>query len=413
MIWRKAKMLPLMALAFMLAWPCSISAKKINGDNDLVAELLKEVVGDSETLKMIKKNLKYAENDYSDFNGYRIEWGTAADFAKMGDRFFVISYNAKIYSQNPENAIFSLLYEKEGSNELDFTKHYLTWIGQTEIEGFGSLSTVALCALFENMVGATICDSVRTEDAFTSEIEELEARIQEKISRKADKAHSHSASDITEGKLVESLIDDSICRDAELAVAVSTLMNEINLRPIPDVGIDVDVAADSAEVEALKAQIDELQKTVARLSALLEGVTREGSELIFSGMNINVVSGSGATDAAPNGLGNLTIGYNEKDMSNQESIKLNAKGGSHNLIIGKGQSYTSYGGFVAGASNSVSAPYATVTGGFNNSADGSYASVDGGQLNVASGDYATVSGGLARKAEGNNNWSAGEQTSVK
>jgi hypothetical protein len=407
------KVLPLIALAFMLVWPCSISAKKIDGDAELVAELLREVVGDSETLKMIKKNLKYAENDYSDFSGARIVWGDAVDFSQMGERYFVISYNAQIVSPEPKAAIFSLLYEKKDSNELDFTKNYLTWIGQTEIDGFGSLSTVALCALFENLAGVSICDSVRTQNAFTSEIEELDARIQDQISQKADKAHSHSASDITEGIIVESLIDDAICRDAELSVAVSKLMGEIKLRPIPDVGLEVEVAADSAEVEALKAKINELEATVARLAAILEGVSREGDELIFSGMNVSVVSGSGATDATPNGLGNLTIGYNEKDMSNKESIKLNAKGGSHNLIVGKGQSYTSYGGFVAGASNSISAPYATVTGGFNNSADGSYSSVGGGQLNVASGDYATVSGGLARKAEGNNNWSAGEQTSVK
>jgi hypothetical protein len=400
-------------LVFLLILPSLAPAKKINGDAELVTEMLQSVVGDSETLKRIKKDLKVVKNEYTKEKGGQITWGTPAEFTQMGEHFYVISFNATISSPNPEMAIFSLLYEKQDTRELEYAKSYLTWIGQTELEGLSSISTVSLCTLFENLTGGSICQAEKEKQVFTSEIEDLEARLQQQLSQTAAKTHLHSADDITGGSIKESLIDDAICRDAELSVAVSALMQEINARPLPDVDAGLELTNATAEVEALKAQIDELQETVTRLSAILEGISREGSDFIFSGMNVYVVSGSGTTDAAPNGLGNLIVGYNEKDTQNKDNFKVNAKGGSHNLVIGKSQTYTSYGGIVAGASNSISAPYASITGGFNNTAEGSFSSVSGGQLNSASGDYATVSGGLARKAEGNNNWSAGEQTSGK
>lgn len=409
MILKMARVLPLIVLAFILLLPCATPAKTVNGDDELVSELLKEVVGDSDTVKDMKKDLARVINDYEKEKDVKITLGTPIEFSPMGDRFFVVSFRSAITSPSSETAIFSLLYEERKPNELEYSKNYISWVGQTEIEGFSSLSTVSLCALFENMAGVSICEGEREKKVFASEMDELETRLKEQISRTPVKKHSHSADDITDGIIKESLIDAAICRDSELSKAVLSLTQEINKRPLPDVSAKLEVKNESADVEALKAQISELQETVARLSAILEGISREGSDLVFSGMNIYVVNGSGTTDAAPNGLGNLIVGYNESDSKGQIKIS----GGSHNLIVGKNQTYTSYGGLVVGESNKITAPFATITGGFNNSASGSYSSVSGGQLNTASGDYSTVSGGLTRKAGGNNNWSAGDQTSAK
>lgn len=109
-----------------------------------------------------------------------------------------------------------------------------------------------------------------------------------------------------------------------------------------------------------------------------------GGDVFFSGFNVHVRSGSGATDGPVNGRGNLIVGYNAGSPE---------RTGSHNLVVGDLHSYTSFGGLVAGRANTISGASATVSGGFNNVASGIGASVSGGQHNRATGELASVSGG--------------------
>ena len=127
--------------------------------------------------------------------------------------------------------------------------------------------------------------------------------------------------------------------------------------------------------------------------------------------------------AAPevNGVGNLIVGYNEKRYTNT------AKSGSHNIVVGTGNAYSSYGGLVAGKDNTISGAYATVTAGSWNTASGIASSVSGGGSNTASGNYSSVSGGgdLDLKDWGNQavgvlssvsggllNWASGPYSSI-
>lgn len=71
---------------------------------------------------------------------------------------------------------------------------------------------------------------------------------------------------------------------------------------------DPGTPADQSQVAALSARVASLEGQVGALQATLAGVTRAGSTLVFSGMNLQVLSGSGATDGAVNGLGNVIIG---------------------------------------------------------------------------------------------------------
>jgi hypothetical protein len=164
----------------------------------------------------------------------------------------------------------------------------------------------------------------------------------------------------------------------------------------------------------------------------------DGTTLQFSGINLQVVSGSGATDGPINGTGNLIVGYNEGRCPGFISAFCNTdadcpadtclsglcqvslascstdadcsvcthddQDGSHNLVVGPGHQYPSVGGFVAGSTNRVG-PYSSVTGGAFNSATGTYAAIGGGTLNQASGDSASVSGGRF-------NWATGDRSSV-
>jgi hypothetical protein len=145
-------------------------------------------------------------------------------------------------------------------------------------------------------------------------------------------------------------------------------------------------AFSSATVEALEARVAELEVLLA--SASLEN---DGTVLRLTGVNVQIVSGSGATDAPVNGRGNLIVGYNE-NVSGQP------RSGSHNLVVGPENGWTSFGGVVAGRNNRVSGPHATVSGGSGNEASADGSSVSGGSANRASGTSASVSGGASNVA---------------
>lgn len=96
------------------------------------------------------------------------------------------------------------------------------------------------------------------------------------------------------------------------------------------------LSALSAQVSTLEGEVTALKSQVQSLQSVLSGVTRHGNTLLFTGMNLQVESGAGATDAAVNGLGNVIIGYDENPGKQT---------GSHNLVLGDGQAFTSYGEF--------------------------------------------------------------------
>ena len=161
-----------------------------------------------------------------------------------------------------------------------------------------------------------------------------------------------------------------------------------------------------------------------------------GPNIIFTGANIHIVSGSGSTDdnGTSRGLGNLIIGYDEDpgqplpaDSINGLPIMQTAgfpsvlnpgdRGGSHNLVIGAGNRFTqsAFGGFVAGERNTIDGVGASVSGGFlgnaglldsvsgglRNGAGSVFSAVSGGGLNGASGELASISGGFNNRASGN------------
>ena len=146
-----------------------------------------------------------------------------------------------------------------------------------------------------------------------------------------------------------------------------------------------------AEVDAI---VSGLQTTIDQLTTLLAGVTRAGSDITFSGVNVHIVNGTGTTDGAVNGLGNLVVGYNElRGFADDRT-------GSHNMVVGMGLNYSSYGGLVVGLDNTISGAYSSVSGGRYNEASGDYSSVAGGgsddfgKGNVAFADYSAILGGI-------------------
>jgi hypothetical protein len=126
----------------------------------------------------------------------------------------------------------------------------------------------------------------------------------------------------------------------------------------------------------------------------------EGKDVYLTGANLHVVNGLGDT-ASKNAYGNVIVGYNE------EFLFPNDTSGSHMLVLGRANSYSSWGGLVAGAINWVNGPYSSVLGGSGNLASGEFSTVTGGNQNVASGLNSTVAGGQVVRAETPYGWAAG------
>lgn len=182
-------------------------------------------------------------------------------------------------------------------------------------------------------------------------------------------------------------------------------------------------ADNAVGAEKSRAMVAEagLQTSVNSLLALTAPLSLNGTELIFTGVNVRIVSGSGSTSdnvgsgGTLTGLGNLIIGYPPENNALPQT-------GSHNLVLGASNSFTSYGGLVAGEGNQILGPFCTVTGGtgntatnywstvnagFSNRATGQGSAVNGGQQNTASESYATVSGGYLNVMSAFRGWAGG------
>jgi hypothetical protein len=106
------------------------------------------------------------------------------------------------------------------------------------------------------------------------------------------------------------------------------------------------------------------------------------NEVVITGANLRIVNGLGSTDTT-NGLGNLIVGYNESRIP--DGLGPDNRMGSHNVVVGKRNNFSSVGGLVVGDLHEISGLFASVSGGQFNTASGLYASVSGGSSNIASG----------------------------
>jgi hypothetical protein len=162
------------------------------------------------------------------------------------------------------------------------------------------------------------------------------------------------------------------------------------------------LAAVEAENASLRSQLQAQETRLAALESLLVHFSRSGNEITITGANLNIVNGMGSTETT-NSLGNLVIGYNELRGPGYSDIRT----GSHMLVIGKWNNFSSFGGIVTGSYNETSDRYASIISGFRSIASGNWSTVTGGAENVASRDFAAVSGGLRNEASGFASWVGG------
>jgi hypothetical protein len=160
----------------------------------------------------------------------------------------------------------------------------------------------------------------------------------------------------------------------------------------------------TALITALQTQVQGLSARLAALETKLTNVSVSGTDITISGANLHLTSGSGSTDGPVNGLGNLIIGYNELRGGPGDN-----RSGSHNLVVGSKNNYSSYGGFVGGLQSGVTAPFSTAFFGqaFDFRATG--------DVNVNAGQNMTVraSSNLSLRASGAADLQAGGTLTLK
>ena len=189
-------------------------------------------------------------------------------------------------------------------------------------------------------------------------------------------------------------------------VTLQTLMFRI-------AALNTTLSALETTVRGQTTSIGTLQTATQALETKTQYQSVSGASTIFSGTNVYIQNGLGATNGYPqdpsstfhavtNGLGNLIIGYNAAghlDYGNGLPVVQDIRTGSHDLILGDKGNYSSFGGLIAGKNNMVSAPYASVSAGVNNLAGGSFSTVSGGSSNIAMGYLSSISGGNSNLAQ--------------
>jgi hypothetical protein len=222
-------------------------------------------------------------------------------------------------------------------------------------------------------------------------IQELKERISDLRARlKEHKQHQHT------GGGSDDTVQSLQAKVASLETSVAALLSADNTLLTSLQAAQTHIATLEARIATLESQpagggggVPDLEKYVEINTNDLNGV--KGPHLIFKGVNVHVRSGSGTT-VDSTGLGNLIIGYNE---TAQGGAALN-RTGSHNLVGGQLNSFSSSGGLVFGSNNRLFGRYAAILGGEQNNATGWYSTVYGGQFNDSLSNYSytpAVSGG--------------------
>ncbi|MEM7281969.1 MAG: hypothetical protein AAF438_10120 [Pseudomonadota bacterium] len=174
-----------------------------------------------------------------------------------------------------------------------------------------------------------------------------------------------------------------------------------------------------ARISELEGQIIELQSEIETLETnavlQLDGrVGRIGDYIQFSGVNVQVTNGLGATDSK-NAVGNVLVGYDEPTVSSDDVSPICSEGnldsrdefhclqrgelwswvhksGSHNLVAGVKNNYAQYGGLIGGTFNSVIAAHGSITAGTDNLMYSDYGHISGGYLNTVTRRGVVVGG---------------------
>lgn len=181
-------------------------------------------------------------------------------------------------------------------------------------------------------------------------------------------------------------VDSLVASSAQQATSINALQSEL-------ADADLEIVQLQAVAQSQGVSLNSLNARTTALEGKTAAITVSGDDLLVQGVNLHLRSGSGSTDGAPNGRGNLIIGYNEPGVPSERS-------GSHNLVLGIRNQYTSHSGIVGGVDNLVSAPYASVLSGELNQSTGLQSVIVSGYGGIADDTTSVVISGYQNQASG-------------
>ncbi|HXF92771.1 MAG TPA: hypothetical protein VNK46_08435 [Nitrospiraceae bacterium] len=235
----------------------------------------------------------------------------------------------------------------------------------------------------------------RDEERYRLINQRLKAKIE--ALRNKIKEHKREQHNNAGGGLVDlqAQVTDLQSKVAALTSAQESLLNLLGeaQNQIGTLQMKVNTLESGGGTSSLPPSLTALSKYLAVDPNPINGLN--GPHVILTGVNLHVRSGSGSTgdNGTPTGLGNLIVGYNEGPHPT------GGRTGSHNLIGGTLNAFTSSGGLVFGSRNWISRPYAAILGGEGNQAEGLASSILGGRGNWLGSSYSyfpsTSSGGCA------------------
>lgn len=280
---------------------------------------------------------------------------------------------------------------------------------------------LAISTLDAEMDGLVTASWMSQQDFADAEsLQHLSVTVQSNTDAIGVIAISHLTESSLSGYATESWVDgQGFASEAELSdlqASVSTNSDALTTldAAVIDTANDIDFLdarasdqddriSDIEEGYATESWVDE-QGYVGELASYVS-IDADNHSVIVEGANLFVQSGSGHTDdnttryigdgsGSLTGLGNLVIGYDEDYDSDS------TKSGSHNLIIGAGHSYSSFGGLLSGYANAISGEGSLVIGGQLNEASGAQSAVIAGDGNAAGGALAVMVGGTQNTGSG-------------
>jgi hypothetical protein len=224
----------------------------------------------------------------------------------------------------------------------------------------------------------------------------LNAELRSKIEHLRDKMGKHHQHESVPGSL-EALQTEVASLKTDLAAMAgneATLLSQLS-------AANATISTFDARLKVMEAKatgstnpvLTELAKYVTVEKGELAGV--KGPHLVLTGVNLHVRSGRNATNdgGALSGLGNLIVGYNEAQST---PVVYDGEGcdrtltGSHNIVTGTGNLFTSYGGVVVGSNHCLTSPNSSILAGDTNEAHGLNSAILGGTRRGTSAQNQTV-----------------------
>ncbi|MCP4129742.1 MAG: hypothetical protein GY754_01880 [bacterium] len=179
---------------------------------------------------------------------------------------------------------------------------------------------------------------------------------------------------------MENTISEQLNTIDEQAKTIAQLQDALSGQSESLTSLEGTVLSHTVALNSQGDSVSGLQDDIDTISATFQGVTRNGNNLVFSGMNVNIVNGTNST-LSVNGLGNLVIGYNEVRPGGHDvcewmtyngekkyvcTFRDNTRTGSHNIVLGTENNYSGSSGIVTGMLNSISGNYGYIIGGCSN-----------------------------------------------